>query len=249
MSIELGPLLAVGNEAEVYAWDGRVLKLSKRLGDRSQAEHEAAILAVMAPLGLAPRGEGIIEVNGRWGLVMERIEQPVLASALGDPGRVPDLLALMVALHRRIHAVAAPSGLPDLKPRLAARIDRAGRLSRTLRDRLLVQLATMPERDRICHGDFHPFNILGLGAQARVIDWLDATRGDPAADVCRTYVLSSAYDAGLADAYRDAYLAASGIDRAKVDAWLPFVAAARLVENVPAEFDRLAELAQGARLG
>ena len=112
-------------------------------------------------------------------------------------------------------------------------------------DDLLKRLTGMPDADRLCHGDFHPFNILGLDTHARVIDWLDASRGAPAADVCRTYVLISTYDPGIAAAYVDAY----GAERAEIEAWLPLVAAARLVENVPDEFERLAQLAQGARLG
>jgi hypothetical protein len=247
---ELGTPIAAGNEAELFAWhEGYVLKLSKRAGDPSQAEREAAILTALAPLRLAPALDGVVEVNGRWGVVMERIDQPVLASAMVDPGLVPEPLDLLVTLHRRIHAVRAPESLLDLKQRLGDRIDRAERLSRELRDDLLRRLAAMPDGDRLCHGDFHPFNILGLDEQARIIAWLDATRGDPAADVCRTCVLASAYDPGLARAYVEAYLAASGMSRAAVEAWPPLVAAGRLVENVPDEFDRLVQLAQGARLG
>src|SRR5436190_18222110 len=134
MHRELGVPIASGNEAELFAWDGhRVLKLSRRIGDPSQAEHEAAVLTAVSQLGLAPACDNIIEVNGRWGVVMERIDQPVLASALADPGLFPELLDLMVTLHRRIHAVAAPDGVPELKQRLAVRIDGAERLSRTLR--------------------------------------------------------------------------------------------------------------------
>jgi Ser/Thr protein kinase RdoA (MazF antagonist) len=136
-----------------------------------------------------------------------------------------------------------------LKQRLAGRIARAERLTTELRGDLLARLERMPDGDRLCHGDFHPFNILGLDANARVIDWLDATRGVPAADLCRTYVLISTYDPGIAAAYVDMYVAEAGIARADVEAWLPFVAAARLVENVPAEFDRLVQLAQGRTLG
>jgi aminoglycoside phosphotransferase (APT) family kinase protein len=243
---DLGPALAAGNEAELFAWDGgTVLKLSRRIGAPAPAEREAATLAALAPLGLAPAVGGVIEVNGRWGVVMDRIDQPVLASALADPSLFPELLDLMATLHRRIHAVAAPAGLPNLKQRLAGRIDRADRLSRTLRDDLLAQLVAMPDGDRLCHGDFHPFNILGLDATARIIDWLDATCGDPAAEVCRTCVLAGAYDPGLAAAYVEAY----GIERATLKAWLPLVAAGRLVENVPAEFERLTQLARGGRLG
>jgi Ser/Thr protein kinase RdoA (MazF antagonist) len=135
--------------------------------------------------------------------------------------------------------------VPDLKQRLATRIDGAERLGRDLRDALLRRLAAMPDGDRLCHGDFHPFNILGLDARARIIDWLDASRGVAAADICRTYVLVSAHDPQMAAAYVDAY----GIERAQLEAWLPLVAAARLVENVPREYERLAQLAQGGSLG
>lgn len=250
MSPDLGAPLAAGNEAELFAWgDGKVLKLSKRLGDPTQAEREAATLRALAPTGLAPTPDGVIEVAGRWGLVMERIDRPVLASALSDPDNAAQVLALMVSLHRRIHAVVAPAELPALRHRLALRIERAERLAPDLRTDLLVRLAALPDGDRLCHGDFHPFNILGLDENARVIDWLDATRGDPAADVCRTALLIATQDAGFAAAYVGAYSAASGGGHTAIDAWLPFVAAARLLENVPAEFDRLVELAQGARLG
>jgi aminoglycoside phosphotransferase (APT) family kinase protein len=249
VSRDLGSPIAAGNEAEIFAWGDKVLKLSKRLGDPTQAEREAATLAALAPLGLAPAVDGVIEVNGRWGLVMERIELPVLAAALADPARVAGVIELMVALHRRIHRVAAPEGVPDLRQRLAGRIGRAERLDADLRNELLARLAAMPDRDRLCHGDFHPFNILGMDATARVIDWLDATRGDPAADVCRTLVLIAPHEPAFAAAYVDAYVAVSDIDPSAVEAWLPFVAAARLVENVPDEFDRLAELARGGRLG
>ena len=200
VSRELGAPIAAGNEAEIFAWGDKVLKLSKRIGDPTQAEHEAAVLRAVSPLGLGPALEGIIEIEGRWGLVMERVHEPTLASALADPALLPELLDLMVSLHRRIHAIAAPEGLPDLKQRLAVRIARAERLTRELRDDLLARLA----------GGYYP---------------------------------------DLARAYLEAYLDEAGLDRATVEAWMPFIAAARLVENVPAEFDRLVQLAQGRALG
>ena len=41
--------------------------------------------------------------------------------------------------------------------------------------------------------DFHPKNLLGSLSHAKIIDWLDACQGDPAADVCRSYLLVSLY--------------------------------------------------------
>ena len=54
---------------------------------------------------------------------------------------------------------------------------------------LLDTILDMPDGDRLCHGDFHPLNILGNTFDPLIIDWLDAGRGDPAADVCRSYLL------------------------------------------------------------
>jgi Phosphotransferase enzyme family len=38
--------------------------------------------------------------------------------------------------------------------------------------------ANMPDDDRLCHGDFHPLNVLGEASQPFVIDWPDACRGE-----------------------------------------------------------------------
>jgi thiamine kinase-like enzyme len=42
---------------------------------------------------------------------------------------------------------------------------------------LLDGLAALPSiDDRLCHGDFHPFNILGQLGKATVVDWLNAAK-------------------------------------------------------------------------
>ena len=45
-------------------------------------------------------------------------------------------------------------------------------------------------------------------------------------------------------AYLDAWCRVTDVVRGKVTDWLPYIAAARLTENVPGEFDRLLEIAQ-----
>jgi aminoglycoside phosphotransferase (APT) family kinase protein len=99
----------------------------------------------------------------------------------------------------------------------------------------------MPEGDRLCHGDFHPINVLGEISRPVVIDWPDACRGDPAADVCRSYLLLKLHAEGIADAYLDTYCRIS--NGQNILDWLPYVAAARLAEDVAGECDRLREMA------
>jgi hypothetical protein len=82
-------------------------------------------------------------------------------------------------------------------------------------------------------------NILGDIAQSVVIDWPDARRGDPAADVCRSYLLLRLHAEDWANPYIDAYCRIGGLAREAIIAWLPYIAAARLAENAPGEGDRL----------
>ena len=109
---------------------------------------------------------------------------------------------------------------------------------RVLRD----GLAELADGDRLCHGDFHPWNILGPLDSAMVVDWLDASRGNPASDVCRSYVLMKHAAPELASAYLELYAAIGGTSRDEVLAWMPFVAAARLAEDVPQEADGLMQM-------
>jgi hypothetical protein len=246
---ELGAPIGAGKEAEVYLYrPGWVVELTRWRKDHGPARRENAILRALAPTGLAPATQGVVEIEGRWGVVMEHVTGPVLAVRLGAPSGVGAVLEVMVELHRRMHEQVAPPGLPPLKERLVRNISGARYVDEPTRRRLLDSMPALPDGDRLCHGDFHPYNILGTGTKARIVDWLDASVADPAADVCRTYVLIGAVNTDLAQAYVDAYVAATGMDRMAVYAWLPVVAAARLAEKVPKETPRLLALARGETL-
>jgi len=134
---------------------------------------------------------------------------------------------------------------PKQEPRLAAAIQRAEGLTAARRHVLLDSLAEMPEPDRLCHGDFHPGNIMGPPGQEVLIDWLDARQGDPAADVCRTYVLMRPVVPELASCYVNIYADGSAESRERIFRRLPIVAAARLAEGVSST-DRVRPIALGA---
>jgi RIO-like serine/threonine protein kinase len=249
MIADLGTPIGSGNEAEVYVYrPGWVVKLTRWRRDHAPARREDAILRALAPTGLGPAPGGVVEIEGRWGVVMEHIAAPALAERLGAPDGIAEVLGVMLTLHRQMHQLAAPSGLFPLKERLVRNITAARQLDAPTRRRLLEAIPALPDGDRLCHGDFHPYNIMGTGETARIVDWLDACAGDPAADVCRTFVLIGAVNAELAARYVDAYCAATGLDRTAVHAWLPVVAGARLAEKVPDETDRLLALARGKTL-
>lgn len=229
-----GKLIGAGKVAEVFEYgDGQALKLYRAGEPKISAFREAAVLAVAEAGAIAaPRTQGVIEVDGRWGVVMNRVAgRPLAEPMLKEPQAAGRYLAELARMQTALHA-APGTGLTSLRARLAARLDCAPGVAQPVRQRLRERLASLPEGDRLLHGDFHPYNVMGQPGSATVVDWLDASAGPPAADTCRSWVLMYAASPAIAEAYLDAYLAVSPLSRDEVMAWLPVVAAARLSENV-----------------
>ena len=67
---------------------------------------------------------------------------------------------LLAALHAAIHRCPGPAELPTLRERLAGKIDAADHLPASQREAARRQLATVPDGTALCHGDFHPANVL-----------------------------------------------------------------------------------------
>lgn len=243
--MKYGKLLGDGKVAQVFEYgEGRVLKLYRAGQPRRDAERELGILDVLEAAGIAaPRGFDVEEVEGRWGVVMSRVDgRPFAEAMLATPNAVEPYLVAMARLQVAIHA-APGTALAPLKVRLARKIEASG-LSDPVRRRLRERVGALPDGDRLLHGDFHPYNILGTPEGSTVVDWLDATSGPPAADLCRSWLLIQAVSRDLADAYVAAYLAASPLPRDAVFSWLPVLAAARLAESVPDETDALIAMAE-----
>ena len=243
MSETVGRLLAAGNVAEVFEWGSRVVKLYRSPARKPTAFREAAIHATVEAMGLpVPTVWGVLEVAGRWGIVFDRISEGSFAERMReDPSAIPECLEGLARLHRRIHTHPADQ-FGRLKSRLATSIARAPLLDEQQKQILLARLADMPEGDRLCHGDFHPLTVLCQTSQPMVIAWPDACCGDPAAEVCRSDLLLKLHAEDIAEPYFDAYCGTSNMPRTRILAWLPYVAAARLAEDVSDDFERLLEI-------
>jgi hypothetical protein len=162
MEEALGRSLATGNTAEIFEWGSRVMKLYKSPAAKPAAFREAATSAAVEALGLpAPMVWNVHDVGGRWGLVFDRVTQKSFAEQmLGKMNDVPRYLECMVQLQIRVHSHQAIQ-FTGLKVTLAANIAASFSLDKLRKQELLDTLADMPDGDRLCHGDFHPLNILG----------------------------------------------------------------------------------------
>lgn len=250
----LGPLLGQGRTAEIYAWgDGQILKLFREGWPEEAIHHEEKIAHLVNTLGLAaPRCFGHLQVGSRIGLLYERIEGPsMLQVLLRAPWRTGRYAHRFAALHAAMHAQSQPT-LPSQKASLARRIQSVPQLSGEEKARLIAYLETLPEGDAVCHGDFHPDNILMAPHGPVVIDWNDAKRGHPAGDMARTLLLFrspaslqgakgpkrwllTAAKGGFLRAYLRAYCRLRPFSPKEIEAWMPPLAAARLAEGIAGE--------------
>lgn len=251
--------IAEGREAEVFAWeDGAVLKLYRHAEDGRRAEWEAAAMTAAATTGhLVPTPRGLTTVDGRPGLLMERVDGPDLLSQVARrPWTVLAAGRVLGQIHARLHTVAAPEGLPPLRDALRLRITTSPLVPAHLQPFALSVLDSLPDGDIICHGDFHPGNVIMGTAGPAVIDWTNATRGDPAGDFARTTILISIGEPPpgsplmlrllalvgrdlLLSAYRRSYSRQRSPDPALVRRWLAAHATARFAENIESEWQSL----------
>jgi hypothetical protein len=247
----IGARIGAGREADVHAWGGdAVVKLYRPGFGGHRAE--ALALANLDGQGVAPRLIDTVECDGRVGLVLERLAgSDMLSLVQRQPWRLLGLAPALAGAHLVVHHVRAPAELPALRDVLAARIDDAVVPPR-LRGYALRVLDGLPDGDRLCHGDYHPGNVLVAADRVAVIDWANATRGAPEADHARTMLLVRWADplpgtplasralmaAGrsvFAHSYARAYRAGSSQPVPQVDSWLVVNAAARLAEGIEVE--------------
>ena len=173
-------LLAEGRNAEVFAYgDGRVLKL-----DRPEwtglSPFEAEMLDLLAEAGLpVARSYGAVTVEGRSGVVLDRVDGVPLSEVLRSAARneIEKLAERFVELQWRLNSASVP-GLPPLVPRLRleleSTIDDGG-----LRADLLARLDALDDGTLgVLHYDFHPNNVLVANDDRWiVIDWLTVAAG------------------------------------------------------------------------
>jgi Ser/Thr protein kinase RdoA (MazF antagonist) len=181
MSKTLGRLLAAGQRAEVFEWGARAVKLYRYAAAKQTAFREAAIHAAVEAMGLpVPTVWSVQQIADRWGIVFDRVNGVSFAEQMqGDAAPIPEYLEILARLHTRIHAHPA-NQFRSLKVWLATSITRTTLLGEPWKRILLDGLRDMPDGDRLCHGDFHPLNVLGEASQPIVIDWPDACHGAPA---------------------------------------------------------------------
>jgi aminoglycoside phosphotransferase (APT) family kinase protein len=255
--------LGEGREAETFAWgDRQILRLMRDPSHAARLEREEVALEAATRAGVpVPSVFGRLTLEGRPGLIMERVDGPDLLSVLGrEPWRLPSVARTLGATHARLHAFELGDALPTVHEYVGTCIDDP-LVPDELKRPALARLAALPDGRNLCHWDFHPANLLQGTQGPVVIDWTFSLRGDSAADVARTRlilgvgapppgasVLVRRFDAlarrTIAQLYLAAYSRQGPLDLGLVGRWEPLVALARLTGGIPQERDGLISICQ-----
>lgn len=258
-----GSPIATGRTAEVYAWqDEQVLKLFYAWCSPAAVQHEIDNSRMIAMLNLpTPRLIDVVDIDGRRGIVYERVRGVSMLGLINaKPWLLFRLARQLAELHTQIHAQAGP-GLASVRPSLRATIQQAGSLPPDLKTNVLRLLEELSDSNALCHGDFHPDQVLIAASGPVILDWLTAQQGPPLADVARTSILLQFGQVPYADRvmraiialwrglFHRTYLARylelhPGVTRSEVRAWMIPVAAGRLSEAIPGEQEPLLNLIQ-----
>ncbi len=254
--------IAQGRTAEVYDWDdGHILKRYHGWCPPHWIEQEARVARVIAAAGIpTPAAGEIVEVDGRRGIVYERVTG---VSMLDDLKRRPWLLlrhALDLAgLQAQFHRLTIPD-LHGYRDGLVYSIQHAPHLSEVQRSQALALLETLPGGTALCHGDFHPGNVLISARGPVVIDWMTACLGNPWADVARTSMILTIGVKAAGDQVSPLLRLASGLfhrtylnrycslapdGQDELPRWQPLIAAARLAEQIEPERAALLQMVDG----
>ena len=189
-----------------------------------------------------PKIKAIEVVDGKWSIEMDFIEGTTLSEMMrANPDKENDYLELFVDLQRTVLSKRVPM-LNKLKDKMQSRIS-AAHLDATTRYDLHTRLDSLPKHYNLCHGDFHPSNvIITADGTPYIIDWAHATQGNASADVATTYLMF--YLEGktqLAEKYLQLYCSKSDTAKQYVQKWIPIVAASRLTKAKEEEDEFLRE--------
>lgn len=239
--MDLGQPIAEGNTAYIYHYDNKIVKVFKDFLPNTEADYEANKQRYAHSCGLlVPEIYEVTSIGGKQALIMEFVQGKTLGEILFENMNLSEYyMNISIDLQREIHQVV-PDHFEPMVEKLAHQIKLVHQLEEREKSILLQKLNAMTYESRLCHGDFHLYNLIQANDHVTTIDWVDASSGDIRADVYRSYLLYEQFSEELADLYLNLYCNKSGLSKDEILKWAPIIAGARLAENMsPEENERL----------
>ena len=265
MGGSLGEKIGEGAFADVHAWaPGQVVKLFKASFPRRVGWWEARMTrAAFAAGAPAPEVLGEVTLEGRFGIVLPRLDGPTLLelSRTGavTPGQAGSILATLAI---SVHKTPPPADVLSLRDYMDGALrPSGGGLPRHIATGILALIERLSPGDGLSHCDLHPGNVIMTAEGPRLIDWIGALRAPAAFDLACCHILLAEIAPELVDdprrpravnaAVQSGYARLAGMSpaalTAAVEPYLPIVRVyALLAGAVPAQRQRLIQRVEAA---
>jgi Ser/Thr protein kinase RdoA (MazF antagonist) len=189
----LGEKTGEGASADIHVWaPGQVVKLFKVGASPRFGRHEARMTRAASAAG-APEVFGEVILEGRFGIVLQRLDGPTLLQLWQARAVTSEQVgAIPATLYASVHKTPPPPDVPPLRGWVDA-------VSQTSRDILPEHIATgvltlidgLPPEHGLCHADLHPGNVIMTADGPRLVDWGSATRAPAGLDLACCHVINS----------------------------------------------------------
>jgi thiamine kinase-like enzyme len=188
--LKYGKIIGKGKTATVYEWEaGTVLKLFHQGYSKNAVEKEFQNAKAINGMNFAKQKVyEIICCEKRMGIIYDRLEGESLLDWVLKTGNLHGCAEHMARLHKTI-VQNRVSNIQDYKVFLKTNILNAPSANLLEQEGVLEILDRLKDGDTLCHGDFHPGNILLSNGHTKVIDFMNVCHGDFLYDVARTVFL------------------------------------------------------------
>jgi hypothetical protein len=191
----LGEKIGEGAFSDVHAWaPGQVVKLFKASVPRRLSWWEARMTrAVFAAGGPALEVLDEVTVEGRFGMVLSRLEGPTLLQLSRSSAMTREQTgAILATLAISVHKIAPPPDVISLRDSMdGSLLFSGGIVPKHIATGILALIERLQPGDGLCHGDLHPDNVIMTADGPRLIDWIGAVRAPAAFDLAISHIVLS----------------------------------------------------------
>ena len=188
--MKLGSVVSAGNTAEIYDWgNGRVIKLFYVDYPTMAVEREYTNARSVKSLNFGKTKEhGIVTYGNRTGIVYDKLDGEILLDYLLRTRDITGTVVAMAGLHNAILVQEMfDDNIPYYKRILNENIDRNPELTGEQKEYYHKKVSGLADDGQLCHGDFHPGNVVLTSKGPAVINFVTICRGPRLYDVARTF--------------------------------------------------------------
>ena len=194
MQGSLGEKIGEGASSDVHAWaPGQVVKLFKAGFSRRHSWWEARMTrAALAAGASAPEVFDEVTVEGRFGVVLRRLDGPTLMQLSRSGAMTPEQTgAILAGLAIAVHKIAPPPDVFTLRDTMAGSLGLSSTLPKHIVTGILGLIERLAPGDGLCHGDLHPGNVIMTADGPRFVDWGGVVRAPAGLDLASCHVINA----------------------------------------------------------